>query len=119
MTDVPEKPSLDDPGSGKALRLEKYFRAMKNTDASDLHLKPGMQPYVRVKTQITSVRGQKLSAEEIEAIPVLGSGVAGAPAEDVSRYLEQAVVPTGEAPLAEEPPATMAAPSEPEAARRE
>ena len=35
-------------------------------------------------------------------------GVAGAPAEDVSRYLEKAVVPTDEAPLAEERPADIA-----------
>ncbi len=43
-----------------------------------------------------------MDAEEIEAAPVLVSGMAGAPKEDVSRYLEKAVIPTEETPLAEE-----------------
>ena len=45
-----------------------------------------------------------MDAEEIEAAPVLVSGVAGAPEEDVSRYLEKAVVPAEETPFAEESP---------------
>ena len=49
-----------------------------------------------------------MDAEAIEAVPVLGPGVAGAAEEDVSRYLERAVVPTDETPLAEESPATIA-----------
>jgi hypothetical protein len=48
-----------------------------------------------------------MDAEEIEAAPVLVPGVAGAPEEDVSRYLEKAVVPAEEAPLAEETPQTI------------
>jgi DNA-binding MarR family transcriptional regulator len=48
-----------------------------------------------------------MDAEAIEAAPVLVSGVVGAPEEDVSRYLERAVVPAEETPLAEEPPATI------------
>jgi DNA-binding MarR family transcriptional regulator len=43
-----------------------------------------------------------MDAEGIEAAPVLVPGVAGAPAEDVSRYLEKAVLPTEEAPLPED-----------------
>lgn len=43
-----------------------------------------------------------MDAEDIDAAPVLLTGVAGAVAEDVSRYLEKAVVPTDEIPLAEE-----------------
>jgi DNA-binding MarR family transcriptional regulator len=43
-----------------------------------------------------------MDAEEIEAVPVLVPGVASAAPEDVSRYLEKAVVPTDETPLAEE-----------------
>jgi len=43
-----------------------------------------------------------MDAEDIEAAPVLVPGVASAVPEDVSRYLEKAVVPTDEAPLAEE-----------------
>jgi len=49
-----------------------------------------------------------MDAERIEAVPVLGPGVAGAAEEDVSRYLERAVMPTEEAPFAEESPATIA-----------
>jgi DNA-binding MarR family transcriptional regulator len=43
-----------------------------------------------------------MDAERIEAAPVLVSGVAGASEEDVLRYLEKAVVPADETPLAEE-----------------
>jgi hypothetical protein len=45
-----------------------------------------------------------MDAEEIEAASVLVPGVAAAPEEDVSRYLEKAVVPADETPLAEESP---------------
>ena len=48
-----------------------------------------------------------MDAEEIEAAPVLVPGVAAAPEEDVSRYLEKAVVPADETPLAEELPRPM------------
>ena len=48
-----------------------------------------------------------MDAEEIEAAPVLVPGVAAAPEEDVSRYLEKAVVPAEETPLAEESPRPM------------
>jgi DNA-binding MarR family transcriptional regulator len=45
-----------------------------------------------------------MDAEQIQAVPVLGSGVAGAAEEDVSGYVEKAVVPTEEAlPAAERP----------------
>ncbi|MHC4406749.1 MAG: MarR family winged helix-turn-helix transcriptional regulator [Planctomycetota bacterium] len=43
-----------------------------------------------------------MDAEDIEAAPVLVPGVVSAVPEDVSRYLEKAVVPTDETPLAEE-----------------
>jgi DNA-binding MarR family transcriptional regulator len=45
-----------------------------------------------------------MDAEAIEAAPVLAAGVMGAVEEDVSRYLEKAVVSSDEAPLTEEPP---------------
>jgi len=48
-----------------------------------------------------------MDAESIEAAPVLVPGVAGAIPEDVSRYLEKAVVPTDETPLAEEESGTI------------
>jgi len=43
-----------------------------------------------------------MDAEDIEAAPVLVPGVPSAGPEDVSRYLEKAVVPTDDSPLAEE-----------------
>ncbi len=43
-----------------------------------------------------------MDAEEIEAAPVLASGSAEAPEEDVSRYLEKAVVAGGEGAPADE-----------------
>jgi len=43
-----------------------------------------------------------MDAEDIEAAPVLVPGVVSAVPEDVSRYLEKAVVTTDETPLAEE-----------------
>lgn len=49
-----------------------------------------------------------MDAERIEAVPVLVPGVAGAVEEDVSRYLEKAVVANDETPLAEELPGTIA-----------
>lgn len=48
-----------------------------------------------------------MDAEAIEAAPVLVTGVAAAPEEDVSRFLEKAVVPAEETPLAEESPHQM------------
>ena len=43
-----------------------------------------------------------MDAEDIEAAPVLVPGLVSAVSEDVSRYLEKAVVTTDETPLAEE-----------------
>ena len=48
-----------------------------------------------------------MDAEDIEAVPVLVPGVVSAVPEDVSRYLEKAVVPTDETPLAEEESGTI------------
>lgn len=44
-----------------------------------------------------------MGAGDIEAAPILLAGAAAAPAEDVSRYLERAVVPTEKASLSDEP----------------
>jgi len=48
-----------------------------------------------------------MDAEDIEAAPVLVPGVVSAVPEDVSRYLEKAVVVTDETPSAEEEPGTI------------
>jgi DNA-binding MarR family transcriptional regulator len=54
-----------------------------------------------------------MDAEKIEAAPVLVAGVAGASAEDVSRYLEKAVVASDDSPLAEESPSGVYPPGNP------
>lgn len=41
--------------------LGKYFRAMIKADASDLHIKPGVPPHIRVKTRIVGARSEPLS----------------------------------------------------------
>jgi DNA-binding MarR family transcriptional regulator len=48
-----------------------------------------------------------MDAEGIEAAPVLVSGMAGAPEEDVFRFMERTVIPAEEAALTEAPPATV------------
>lgn len=55
-----------DAGGATLSRLEQYFGAMCKAGASDLHFKTGSPPYIRVKSEITAVRGEALSAEEIE-----------------------------------------------------
>ena len=51
------------PGS-RPPALEKYFRAMMKTGASDLHIKPGLPPHVRVRTQIMTVRGEPMTRQQ-------------------------------------------------------
>ena len=40
------------PRAGKAPKLDKFFRAMVKYGASDLHIRPGVPPYLRVDTVI-------------------------------------------------------------------
>ncbi|MBN1589333.1 MAG: MarR family transcriptional regulator [Pirellulales bacterium] len=47
-----------------------------------------------------------MDAEQIEAVPMLASGTAGANEEDLSRYLERAVMPSEETPPTDAPPET-------------
>jgi len=58
----------DTAGNGKT--LEKYFRAMIKANASDLHIKAGAPPNVRIQTHIRPTRSDPLSAQEIEAMAV-------------------------------------------------
>ncbi len=46
--------------------LEKYFRAMIKSDASDLHIKVGGPAFFRVNTKIRSSKTDPLTADEIE-----------------------------------------------------
>jgi DNA-binding MarR family transcriptional regulator len=59
-----------------------------------------------------------MDAEAIQAMPVLLPGVAGAPEEDLSRYLKSAVVASDDIPLAEELPLRQAAPESRDDANR-
>jgi len=49
-------------------RLEKYFRAMCKQKASDLHLKPGSVPHIRVRTIILPTQAEPLSGDDIWAM---------------------------------------------------
>jgi twitching motility protein PilT len=70
MTSVPAEPSpplrQKASSSTKDPKLAKYFRAMAKANASDLHLKAGRAPYIRVHTEIAEVRGGPVSHEQLE-----------------------------------------------------
>jgi twitching motility protein PilT len=50
------------------LGLEKYFRAMTRLSASDLHIRPGAVPHLRINTVIRPAKSEPIQAEEIEAM---------------------------------------------------
>ncbi|HUU60330.1 MAG TPA: PilT/PilU family type 4a pilus ATPase [Phycisphaerae bacterium] len=49
-------------------KMDKYFRAMAKAEASDLHLRPGMPPHIRIRTQITATKAPPLARAETEAM---------------------------------------------------
>jgi twitching motility protein PilT len=49
-------------------RLEKYFQAMVRAEASDLHLKAGSPPHVRINSVLRPTRAEPLSGEEIDLL---------------------------------------------------
>ena len=53
---------------GAEPRLHKYFRAMSKEGASDLHLKSGAPPHIRMRTKIFPAKSASLSGEEMEAM---------------------------------------------------
>ena len=48
--------------------LHKYFRAMSKQNASDLHLKAGTPPHIRLRTRLHAAKRDALSGEEIAAM---------------------------------------------------
>ncbi|MCJ7544370.1 MAG: PilT/PilU family type 4a pilus ATPase [Phycisphaerae bacterium] len=54
--------------TGKRPKLDKFFRAMVKYGASDLHIRPGTPPYLRVDTMIKPTTSDPPTAEEIEAM---------------------------------------------------
>lgn len=49
-------------------RIEKLFKAAIKSDASDLHLKVGMPPKLRIHSKLKNTTGDPLSQEEIEEL---------------------------------------------------
>ena len=58
----------DAPASARdgAPKINKYFKTVNKTKASDLHLKAGSRGKLRVGGYIRSIKGHRLSSEEIE-----------------------------------------------------
>ena len=52
---APPTPPIQPAGAGPPL-LAKYFRAMAKAGASDLHVKPGAPPHIRVRTEISAAK---------------------------------------------------------------
>ena len=53
---------------GTPPKLEAYFLAMAKAGASDLHLKPGLPPHIRLRSEIQQSPSPALTAEAVEAM---------------------------------------------------
>ncbi|MHC4761305.1 MAG: hypothetical protein ACYSPJ_01940, partial [Planctomycetota bacterium] len=65
MSDQP----LGDPVEVKAKKppeIEKLFRVVIKSDASDLHLKVGLPPKIRIHSKLKNTTGEPLTEEKIE-----------------------------------------------------
>ncbi|MHC4907645.1 MAG: hypothetical protein ACYTBW_05260 [Planctomycetota bacterium] len=65
MSDQP----LGDPIEVKAKKppeIEKLFRVVIKSDASDLHLKVGLPPKIRIHSKLKNTTGEPLTEEKIE-----------------------------------------------------
>ena len=56
------------PGGRKGPKLDKFFKAMMKYGASDLHIRPGVPPHLRVDMAIKPTTSDPATAEEIEAM---------------------------------------------------
>jgi len=54
------------PGSAQEPELNKYFRAAIKTKASDLHLKVGQPPKLRVHGELKNTTGEALTPQTME-----------------------------------------------------
>ena len=61
--DRPKEPSPQ--GAAGEPRLHKFFRAMTKQKASDLHLKAGAVPHIRLQTRILPAAGKPLAGRDI------------------------------------------------------
>ena len=66
MTDQP----LDTPVEVKAKKpeIEKLFRVVIKSDASDLHLKVGLPPKIRIHSKLKNTTGEPMTEEKIERL---------------------------------------------------
>ncbi len=63
-----EEPELHAGGDKKAPKLDKFFRAMMKFGASDLHIRPGVPPHLRVDTVVRPTTSDPLNSEDLEAM---------------------------------------------------
>lgn len=56
------------PGGNKVPEIEKLFRVVIKSDASDLHLKVGMPPKIRIHSKLKNTTGDVLTPEKIESL---------------------------------------------------
>ncbi len=65
MSKEPQHQPIDKNTSDKPPKMIKYFHALIKANASDLHLKPGAVPHIRVKSLIRATQADLLKPEEI------------------------------------------------------
>jgi len=65
---VDQQPSLPGNTSQAEPRLASYFRAMMKQAATDLHIRAGHAPCIRVRTEVVPTQAQPLSAEDIRQL---------------------------------------------------
>ena len=54
--------------AGQGPKLERFFRAMAKLGASDLHIRSGAAPHLRINTLIRPTKSEPVPTEEIEAM---------------------------------------------------
>ncbi|HRX86796.1 MAG TPA: PilT/PilU family type 4a pilus ATPase [Phycisphaerae bacterium] len=68
VIDAADEASTEESGESRGKKLDKLFRAMEKMGASDLHLKAGTPPRVRVRGALKPMAMGKMSNEKIEAL---------------------------------------------------
>ena len=59
---------IDEHDEKSEARMNKYFRALVKADASDLHLKAGVPPHIRIRGRILPTDNPALSAEQVQKL---------------------------------------------------
>lgn len=67
MTDQPLSEPID-AIANKRPEIEKLFRVVIKSDASDLHLKVGMPPKIRIHSKLKNTTGEPMTEEKIEKL---------------------------------------------------